>query len=200
VNIESALAPGAQPNARVESATAQRWPDVETVFGTRGDAARCWCQWFIDYGDSTANRDTFRQEFERATPPGVVAYRGDEPVGWLRVGPLGVLPRLARTFARPQDGAVTATDENTWVASCFVVRVGHRRQGVATALLRQGIAFARASGAHTLLGRPVDAASLGCRASGAELYTGPLALFLAEGFTEIARASPHRPVVRLSLV
>ena len=22
------------------------WPDVVTVFGTRGDSARCWCQFF----------------------------------------------------------------------------------------------------------------------------------------------------------
>ena len=22
------------------------WDDVRAVFGTRGDPARCWCQWF----------------------------------------------------------------------------------------------------------------------------------------------------------
>jgi hypothetical protein len=32
--------------ATVADATAERWDDLVTVFGVRGDASRCWCQWF----------------------------------------------------------------------------------------------------------------------------------------------------------
>jgi len=31
---------------RIVPVTDAPWDDVRTVFGTRGDPARCWCQWF----------------------------------------------------------------------------------------------------------------------------------------------------------
>ncbi|MDQ3527264.1 MAG: GNAT family N-acetyltransferase, partial [Actinomycetota bacterium] len=37
----------ADADVRVEPATAQRWTDVVTVFGTRGDPSWCWCQYFL---------------------------------------------------------------------------------------------------------------------------------------------------------
>ena len=71
----------------VEPATPGRWPDVVALFGTKGDASRCWCRWFIDAADcsaeaSDANRQALREEFDCPTPPGVLAYTDDQtPVG-----------------------------------------------------------------------------------------------------------------------
>ena len=38
------------------------------------------------------------------------------------------------------------------------------------------------------------------RTSAAELYHGPLSVFLRAGFTEVGRPQPARPVVRLRLL
>ena len=58
--------------------------------------------------------------------------------------------------------------------------------------------LAREGGASLVEGYPVDPAVR--RPSGAaELYHGVLSVFLAAGFTEVARPQPARPVVRLAL-
>ena len=182
------------PAIEVVPATPDRWDDLVTVFGTRGDPAWCWCQFFLTTGRSyeeskEANRDALCIQVQDAeVPPGLIAYADGEPVGWLQLGPRNDFPRLAEPV-EPADGL--------WRVTCFVVRVGYRRQGVASALLRAAIDFARAQGAMALEGQPVDTG--GERRPGANLYHGTLAMFRAAGFTEIARPRPHRPVVRLTL-
>lgn len=73
----------------VEPATPQRWDDVVTVMGTRGDPARCWCQYFMlqgrDWSSSTvpSRREMLREQVcHGEVPPGVLAYTEDAPVGW----------------------------------------------------------------------------------------------------------------------
>ena len=90
-------------------------------------------------------------------------------------------------------------DESVWRTACFVVKVGFRRKGVATALLEAAIPFAREHGAEVLEGHPVDVAARQGRSAGAILYHGVLSTFLAAGFTEVGRTGPARPVVRLVL-
>ena len=196
-------APVVAPRFHVEPATPERWEDVTKVFGTRGDASVCWCQWF------TLNRLPLRREnadlnkagLERRVcqadgpPAGVLAYVDDVPVGWLRVGPVRELPRMLTSKAA---GSALRPHAGDWMASCFVVRVGHRRRGVSKALLEGGVELARACGAPGILGHPLDIAALaGRRPAAADLYTGTLNIYLKAGFTEIARTLPHRALVRL---
>ena len=190
---------------RVEPATPDRWPDVVALFGTKGDASRCWCRWFIDAANcsadsSDANRQAFREEFDRPTPPGVLAYADDQtPVGWLRVGPLASMPRVtaSRTFASASVAPESA--DCAWHLPCFVVKVSHRRKGVSAALVRGAVELARTHGATVLLARPFDLASVGRPMSGADLYPGALSTFKAAGFTEYARSTTNRPWVSLDL-
>lgn len=178
----------------VRPATPERWDDVVTVFGTKGDPAWCWCQFFLTTGRSyeesrDANREALCVQVRDAeVPPGLIAYAEGEPVGWLQLGPRTEFPRLAEPL-EPADGL--------WRVTCFVVRVGHRRQGVASALLTAAIGFARDHGATVLEGHPVDTG--GERRPGANLYHGTLAMFTDAGFTEIGRPRPNRPLVRLPL-
>ncbi len=182
----------------VRPASAERWADIVTVMGTRGDPSWCWCQYFKLRGqawrDASAaeNRAALRAQVGSAPPPGVIAYREEEPVGWCAIGPKHDYPRLlaSRTSGGDVPGA--------WSLSCFVVRVGHRRQGVARALLVGAVELARAENAECVEAYPVDV-SARKSVSSAELYHGPLSLFLDAGFTEVRRPSPGRPVVRLEL-
>jgi GNAT superfamily N-acetyltransferase len=184
----------------VHEATAQRWDDVALVMGTRGDPARCWCQYFRLRGKawqtatSATNRAALQvQVTEDPLPPGVVAYADGEPVGWCGVAPRSLYRRLAFS-----DVATAVPDEDgLWSVTCFVVRVGHRRAGLATSLLAGAVELAGRHGARAVEAYPVDVAVK--KASSAELYHGPLSLFLRNGFVELARPLPHRALVRKSL-
>ena len=174
------------------------WADVRIVFGTRGDPATCWCQFFKV--TSREFDEAPRERWERAlceqvpTDPGLVAYLDDEPVGWCGVEPRTRYPRIlaskvATGSTEPPD------DDGVWAVSCFVVRVGFRRRGVAGALLTAAVEHARASGARVIEGYPIDTAEK--KASAAELYHGSLGLFEKAGFRVVARPMPGRAVVAL---
>ncbi len=189
---------------RVEQATPALWDDVVQVFGTRGDPSWCWCQFFVTTGEgylraTDTNREALHDGLRRdeLRPAGLLAYVDDAPVGWLQVGPRPSFPRV--TTHRTTRPIGDPDDESIWRTACFVVKVGHRRQGVAAALLDAAIPFARDHGAAVLEGHPVDVAERGGKVPGANLYHGPLSTFLAAGFTVVARPTPARPVVRLTL-
>jgi hypothetical protein len=66
------------------------------------------------------------------------------------------------------------------------------------AALLDAVVFARGHGATAIEGHPVDVAALrATRVSGSVLYTGTMAMFLAAGFSEVARTFPNRPLMRL---
>lgn len=188
-------------------ATPARWPDVEAVLGGRGDPGWCWCQFFLTTGSSyqesaPANREALHRQVTTAeVPPGLLLYDSGEPVGWLQLGPRQQFPRVTgnAALARAVGPPDAPGEERVWRTTCFVVRVGHRRRGVARELLRSSVAWAREHGATQLEGHPVDLAARGGRAPGAVLYHGTLSMFLAEGFTEVGRTGAHRPVVRRRL-
>jgi GNAT superfamily N-acetyltransferase len=173
------------------------------VFGSRGDPARCWCQWFftgveVSRTAADANRRALRTQVAQGPPPGVVARLDGEPVGWAAVASRPGYPRLARSQVLRGTPPGEFADASVWSVTCFVVRVGFRRAGVAGALLDGAVRFAGQSGARVVEAYPVDV-SAKVSVSSAELYHGPLSTFLAAGFREVARPSPARPVVRLDL-
>ena len=90
-------------------------------------------------------------------------------------------------------------DPGVWAVTCFVVKVGHRRRGLAARPPRGCRDRRPRRGAHTLEGHPVDVEARGGKASSADLYHGTLSTFAAAGFVEVGRTGPGRPVVRLTL-
>ncbi len=188
----------------VVPATADRWTDLEAVFGTRGDPSRCWCQWFfegVQVGPGElagADKYSFREQVTAGPPPGLVAYLGGRPVGWVAVAPRPGYGRLRRSTVLRGTSAGEFADTSVWSVTCFVVQAGARRQGATTALLRGAVEFARRHGASVVEGYPVDLRRK-ASVSAAELYHGPLSTFLRAGFVEVARPMSARPVVRLQL-
>jgi GNAT superfamily N-acetyltransferase len=184
----------------IADATAECWDDLVAVIGTRGDPPRCWCQWFRHdrpgfYATSAPQRRAaLRSQTDEPVPPGVLVYDADgRPSGWCAVAPRADYPRLA-TYPM----AVTDDEPGLWAVTCFVVRVGSRKQGLASVLLDGAIDLARRYGARVVEAYPVDTS---VRAAAAvELRHGPLSVFLGAGFREIGvRPAPARPVVRLAL-
>ena len=191
----------------VRPATTDRWSDLVRVFGRRGeDPSWCWCQSFLRPAAGAAlarepgpgNRGALRREIAQATvPPGLIAFAGDHPVGWTRVGPRSGFPAVSGNRALAK---VLTADPGAWWVTCFAVDSRHRRSGVGSALLKAAAGFARDHGATAVEGHPVDVAALSAaRVSGSAIYTGTLAMFAAAGFSEIGRTYPTRPVMRLLL-
>ena len=131
-------------------------------------------------------------------PPGVLAYRDGEPVGWCAVAPRPTYTRLPRSEVLRGTPPDELDAPAVWAVTCFVVPVAHRRTGVATALLDGAVRLAADGAARAVEGYPVDVAAK-ARVSSAELFHGPLSTFLAAGFREVRRPRPARPVVRLEL-
>jgi GNAT superfamily N-acetyltransferase len=184
----------------IADATAERWDDVVAVMGTRGDPSRCWCQWFRlrrpDFHDASVaqRRAALHTQADAPAPPGVLVYDAEGvPSGWCAVAPRADYPRLTTYRV-----AATDDEDGLWAVTCFLVRVGARRQGLAEILLDGAVDLARRHDARVVEAYPVDTTARA--ASSAELFHGPLSVFLGAGFREVgARAAPARPVVRLAL-
>ncbi|MFT2816840.1 N-acetyltransferase family protein [Leifsonia sp. A12D58] len=194
-----------RPDITVRSAADVPWDDIRTVFGTRGDPAGCWCQYFkasvTDWKTATTDgcREALREQIASASPsPGVVAYLSGEPVGWCAVEPKIHYPRLRRSPIAGDGSSEKADDASVWAITCFVVRVGFRKRGIARALLDGAVQHGRRNGARLLEAYPIDTIARP-KTSSAELYHGPLSLFESSGFTVSARPSPGRAVVTLNI-
>jgi GNAT superfamily N-acetyltransferase len=169
---------------RTERLTPERWADLERLFGPRGATAGCWCQWvmlekgerFDEVKGEEAHR-RFEAQVCGGERRGLIAYDGDEPVGWLAYGPRRGFPRIDRAPSLQCDDA-----DRVWSLPCFFVKSGRRGQGVATALLSAAVEVARADGATVLEGYPV--ASPG-RQAAAFVWTGTVPLFEKCGFQRV---------------
>lgn len=182
----------------VRPLTPARWSDLEALFGARGCSVARWC-WCMAYrrsgsggmGDKDANRADLKALAESGTPPGLVAYRGRTPVGWVSLAPREEFKRLARSpVMKPVD------EKPVWSIICFVIPSEHRRQGIAHALLRGAVEYARKRGARRVEAYPVDKHG---KCADTELWFGTKSMFDRAGFEEVARRKPTRPVVRLAL-
>lgn len=195
----------------VRPASPDRWDDVVTVFGQRGDQVHCWCQWFrrtnAEFRDATDPdlRAALHAQVVRdgsasgLLAPGVLATRAGDPVGWCAVAPRPEYARLPTGRALRTAGAADdLPDMRVWSVTCFVVRPDSRRSGVSAALLAGAVDWARGQGARRVEAYPVDLAERP-NVSSAELFHGALSTFVAAGFQEIGRSSAARPVVRLDL-
>lgn len=182
------------------------WPAVEAVLASCADSRRCWCQRYKlargeSFSGSPVEERAHRlrsQTSEVSTgadegTTGLVAFVGDEPVGWCAVEPRPAYGGLLRVGRVPWQGrSEDRADPGVWAVTCFVTRVGYRRQGVATALAAASVRFARDRGATSVEGYPVTTAS----SLLVELHPGTLAMFTAAGFAEVARPTPRRAVVQ----
>jgi len=183
---------------RVVSLTPDRWADLEALFGPeRGAASGCWCMWFRlcrpgwDRAGRAGRKAAFRAIVERGPPPGVLAFDAHTPVGWCAVS-----PRSEQAVVERSPITKAIDDRPAFAITCFYVRAGRRRMGLMRPLIRAAVALARSQGASLLEACPNDPGP-GQKAGNA--CRGLAACFREEGFVEVARRSPIRPIMRLEL-
>jgi len=173
----------------VAPATADRWPDVDELFGGP-NARHCWCMAYrLSGADERTKtfpaRRAYLQELTgKDPPPAMLAYLDGVPVGWLGFGPRPALHRLSHSRTIP-----TVDDRPVWSIVCFLIRTGYRRRGVARALLDGVVAFAKESRAPGLEAYPVDPE--GGRVDTSFGYVGFTPMFEAAGFRRVLLTDSH---------
>lgn len=155
--------------------------DVGTLVGPKKPTSNvCFClSYRIGNKANQALRGPARAERVRELvaediPPGVIAYRDDEPVGWAAIH-----PRRATSFATNR--LIPHVDDlDVWSLWCLRVRPGHRKQGITAALIDGATSHAFACGAPAVEAYPVD--NRGERVDLTMAYVGTRAMFEAAGF------------------
>jgi GNAT superfamily N-acetyltransferase len=186
----------------------EEWRQLAAFFGPSGGYSGCWCAWWrrtsaeFDAGcrdGAQGNRAVLHDLTKDGRIPGLLAYDGPDPVGWVSVSPRPEFGRVLRSPAlKPRDADRGAPDDAAvWAVVCFWVPRKQRGKGVGTALLAAAVDHARSSGARVIEGYPVETAT---RVAAAGIFTGTLSMFVQAGFTEVTpRSSSTRRVVRLDL-
>lgn len=201
-------APSVAGKLTIVPANEASWQDLQTIFGRRGQAARCQCQRYKlrrleSFGsfpvEERAHR--LREQTDCGHPEaeatsGLVAYLDGEPVGWCAVEPRTSYEGLLRNNRVPwTDRAEDKTDDGVWAVTCLFTRAGFRRQGISYALTRAAVDFARRRGARAIEGYPITTTDVIAE----ELHVGTRGAFAAAGFEEVSHPTPRRLVMRIEL-
>ncbi len=172
----------------IEVRPARSFADLRTMVGPKNPTSNvCWC--LSHRLDSRLNRELVGEEraayvaklVRRTVAPGVLAYDGDEVVGWAAVAPRSELP-FARSTKIPH-----VDDLPVWSLWCLRVRPGHRGRGIAGALIPGAVEYARSEGAPAVEGYPTD--NRGEKVDLTMAYVGTRALFESAGFTLAAETT-----------
>lgn len=194
----------ASQETSIHPLTPGRWDDLVDLFGPqRGANSGCWCMWTRlpgkDWKATTREerRDALHAIVKAGPPPGLIAYQGKVPVGWVAVGPRPSVWRFDNARAsRALEEPGGPEPDMVHAISCFYIRPGHRGHGLMRLLGEAAVAFAGKAGA-----RAVDVCAIEPekRLQWGEGFVGLATVFRALGFEEIARRSPKRPLMRLVL-
>ncbi len=121
----------------------------------------------------------------RERAPGLLAFEGDEAVGWVAVAPRSELGRIARSRATPP-----VDEADVWVIPCVTVRKGARGRGIAVALIGAAVRYAAAHGAPAVEAYPRAGDE---RTGDDNAYFGTEPLFRRAGFRLVRGPLENRP-------
>jgi GNAT superfamily N-acetyltransferase len=200
---------GAGPTAAISVVAASKasWDDLQAIFGTRGAAAACQCQYLkLTPAEWSASRPGERAARLRAqtgcghpragSTSGLVAYLDGEPAGWCAVEPRPAYVHLRGSRVVWSGRDEDREDASVWAVTCFVTRAGFRRRGVSASLAAAAVGFARDRGARAIEGYPMITRP-GEQITWGELYVGSRSAFADAGFTEVTRPTIRRCVMRI---
>ena len=168
-------------------------PGLMDQFGAvlRGSwGAGCWCMFprltdaqlsELPGSGSTSQRrrDAMTRLARRRRAPGLLAFEGDEAVGWVTIAPRSELTRVDRSRATPR-----VDDEDVWVIPCVTVKKTARGRGIAVALIRAAGDYAVEWGAPAVEAYPRAGTE---RTGDDNAYIGTEPLFRQAGFEVIRK-------------
>ena len=179
--------------------TAERLPDYLKFFDSRAFSdnprwAGCYCYFPLhdpektDWQQRTAaeNRAAVCACVATGQARGVLAYAGEEVVGWCSAGPWSQFPMLSEY---PEQDTATLG-----VIFCFVVAPELRGTGVAASLLSAACDSLHRQGMTVAQAKPVKGAE-----GSAANHLGPLSMYLKAGFEVVRETADGDVFVRRTL-
>ena len=190
--MSTSLAPDSGPTISVHPLTPERQHDWlrffdHDAFADHPEWAFCYC--YCLHADTTAKKWTDRNAaenryaviplIEQSRLQGLLAYAGDQVVGWCQAAPGGMIPAL--------DDEPGATDEGVGNITCFVVAATWRRKGIARLLLQAACESLKRQGMKVAQAYPARQG-----VAPGKMHFGPLQLYTDAGF-DVWRDSPDDP-------
>ena len=143
-----------------------------------------WAGWGRGQHRGEGNRTGLQLLVESGDPPGLLAYDGETPVGWLALAPREAYPLLDRHRSLPR-----IDDRPVWSISCFYIHWAAKGQGVAEALVAGAIDYAKAHRIEVLEAYP-------SRPDDDDPFTGYEPFFAANGFERVFDDGSRRSIWR----
>lgn len=165
--------------------------EFERFFSAPGAPKHCWCMvWRRTAAEARLQTGSDRkrmmlQRIAAGTPVGLLAYAGDQPVGWVSIAP--------RDTYRNLGGPEAKAGEAIWSLVCFYVPRRLRGDGLVRRLLAGAVDHARKHGATVIEAYPVDEDSPSFR------FMGFVPVFAEAGFADLGMTGTRRHVMRLKL-
>ena len=178
----------------VKPLTPKLLTQLDKLFNDSPVTQKCYCMYWrigFDYKKNSPkqNKELFKKEVEQNNAKGLIAFIDENPVGWCQVTPKQNLDHLQKSWKLKNE-----TKENTWCISCFYIKKGYRKQGIASELIKEAIKFSKNNGTQILEAYPVDH-----KVSTSSTFTGFATTFKKLGFKEIKRNVPARPIMQIKL-
>jgi GNAT superfamily N-acetyltransferase len=130
-------------------------------------------------------RNAMTRRARRRPAPGLLAFEGGEPVGWIAIAPRSELARIDASRSTPR-----VDDVDVWVIPCITVRKTARGRGVAVALIRAAVAYAVEHGAPAVEAYPRAGDA---RTGDDNAYIGTEPIFRRAGFRVIRPQLANMP-------
>jgi GNAT superfamily N-acetyltransferase len=180
----------------VEALAEKNWEKFETLFGSRGACANCWCMYYRlkkqDFArgkENQGNKKAMKKLVWRGKPAGVIGFHGGEPVAWCAFAPRGDFLKIENSRVHKRIDA-----EPVWSIPCFFVAKKFRKQGVSVAMLEALIAYAKRKKIKIIEAYPVMPTQE--KLPDAFAWVGLYKSFARAGFKIVDRTSKNRPMVR----
>lgn len=167
--------------------------------GGRQVSSGCWCMfWRLDgkafnefWGRGDDRGEGNKREMAAIVAggriPGLLAYDGDVPVGWVSVAPREEYPRVEKSRSlKPVD------DLPVWSIVCFYIHRTVHGRGVGRAMLAAAVEHARDQGASIVEAYAVEPGD-------GDPFSGFRDMFEAAGFS-VVRPGGRRSIMRLELL
>jgi GNAT superfamily N-acetyltransferase len=161
-----------------------------------GWGAGCWCMYprqteaqmraMKAKGPLTqARRKAMAKLAGKPRAPGLLAFDGEEVVGWIAVAPRPELARIDASKAMPR-----VDDVDVWVIPCITIRKGERGRGIAVALIRAAADYAFAEGAPAVEAYPRAGSE---RGDDGNVFFGTEPMFRRAGFKVVRQPLANLP-------
>lgn len=175
--------------------TKDRWSDFEALFGEHGAYGGCWCMWWrstrreFERRQGEGNREAMKAIVYSGEVPGILAYRGETPVGWCSVAPREQYGSLERSPVLKR-----LDDTPVWSIVCLFVAQDTRNNGIGQALIRGAVEYVTTQGGKVIEAYPTQPKK--GRLPPVSSFMGTPAMFERAGFVECARPSKSKVVMR----